>query len=978
MMIPKVKFLFVCVFVLLIGVAPVAFGDWDEGDGHKMHYPQLPKKGGLDIALFSPTSGSIWLADDWQCSRTGPVSDIHFWVSWKEDDVQPIDGFSVRIWSDDPCGPDGYSEPNELLWEREIYADDITVRPMPDDWQGWFEPYWGEWDPCDHTQWAQVNITDINDPFIQEEGKVYWLMIDMWGGGYIGWKQSGSQQFRDDAVYYDGLYWKELYDPETAGESLDLAFVITGDEEGPIVKWAQMPDETTEGIDIRIDSNDFVDRTLADDFECSQPSLITDVHFWGSWKDDIKGDIRKIHLSIHEDIPEGDPCNPTDWSIPGKLLWEKDFFAGDFNEGLYYILPDEEYEWFWDVYYDRTQQRGDQNIWQYDIYIDPCEAFLQLGTPEEPIIYWLDIYVETEDDFGEFGWKTSLDHWNDKAVQKRDDPFWQDLTYPPDHPYAGSWISMAFVITSQEVSLPKPLMAHTKWSQPPVEVDPNSEVPTYCGWDEESHDAVDFGTPLMKVVADDFRCIGSMPVTSIHWWGSFYDWEWWAHGTLPAVVPEKWWIGFWSNVQPPPGADPNYSYPDILLHSITIPAERVDFEEVGSDEYYGYHPYDICYQYNVELEPEEVFWQDDFNEVTDDDIYWISIVAEYNDVCEPYYKWGWKSRPWSWMDDAVTFVLPAKPDPGFATGDPCNIMPIKDLVWQESFDMAFELDTDPNYIKWEQFYTGIRHWPHYEDEKSMDDVSIPENIRGVADDWRCLRRTPVTAISWWGSYIGYSYEACSYGPFMPLPVPPDYFVLTMWSDVPAGSDPCYPFSHPNEPIWEYWAYDYDEVLVGYDKHPHGAPSEPVFRYSVRLPEEEWFKQRDVNSIFWLSVLAVYEVNAPNYDWGWTNHQHMFNDNAVAIYIDLDSGELSWEELYDQTGVSEDMSFMLFTDPNECINCADYNKDDIINFKDYAYFANDWLWTGMAGGYNNSDLDCNGIVDLYDLKIFAEQWLDSCP
>ena len=87
----KSKILFVCVSVLLFG-APVALGDWDPGDGHKMHYAQLPKPGGWDVAFnFSR------LADDWECSETGPVKDIHFWVSWEQDMVSPIGGCSVRI-----------------------------------------------------------------------------------------------------------------------------------------------------------------------------------------------------------------------------------------------------------------------------------------------------------------------------------------------------------------------------------------------------------------------------------------------------------------------------------------------------------------------------------------------------------------------------------------------------------------------------------------------------------------------------------------------------------------------------------------------------------------------------------------------------------------------------------------------------------------------------------------------------------------
>jgi len=139
----------------------------------------------------------------------------------------------------------------------------------------------------------------------------------------------------------------------------------------------------------------------------------------------------------------------------------------------------------------------------------------------------------------------------------------------------------------------------------------------------------------------------------------------------------------------------------------------------------------------------------------------------------------------------------------------------------------------------------------------------------------------------------------------------------------------------------------------------------------------WFHQPDYNEVFWLSVQAVYDFDRPNYDWGWTNHKHVFNDDAVSGHHDAASGEWLWEELYDQTGDSEDMSFVLFTHPNPYYNCPDYNNDGIVNFIDYAYFADDWRWSGPLGGYNNSDLNCDGLVDLYDLAIFVRHWLESC-
>jgi len=948
-------------------------------------------------------------------------------------------------------------------------------------------------------------------------------------------------------------------------------------KDNPAIKWIQLPDATPNGIDIKVTG-----QWLADDFECTSSGLITDVHLFGSWLYDEIGEITNVHLSFHSD----DPCGSGGYSEPNELLWEKDLSRDEFYLTPVMDLPDG--EWWWDPVEGTVIPSGDLTIWRIDIYIDPDEAFIQKGDPCNPVTYWLDVRVDTE--FGEFGWKTRQfpEHYKDDAVFHWGElPFlWKELRYPPDHPYHANSIDMAFVLTGEEWEPPKEPVPHLKWSQPPIEIDPSiSRTPIYCGWDELSYN-MDYEDPcgMWKIVADDFRCLGTMPVSSVHWWGSHIDWN---EPCLPAELPSSWLIGFWSNVPANPDVEPSYSYPNVLLWQIEVDADRVDCEWVGYDQF-PERPPEACFQYYVKLEPEQYFWQADFVTAdAPDDIFWISIIAIYPDLADIPNPWGWKTRPWHWMDDAVTFNLHEPPVPGFSHGGPQNIAPVEDALvggYMESYDVAFELDTEPNWIKWEQAFTGIRDWPHYEDVLSMakrivtvnkweqqpsptlpglhahdwleipggyrqitlaDDwecrggdvtdlhwygnyeldaagaelrgagidyfklsihdcgggvpwclpmeppvlevnvpfplvnetdtglvnnegckiykyeyylpvpflqepgmfywfditavsvdagnpaiwrwqeasrspvflghapaaektestpwrsitwPTIPESysdmafavtseeqapepniVAQVADDWLCERRTPVTAAAWWGSYIDYTYEACQ-GPPASRPVKPDYFLLSIWSDVPAGVDPNMPYSHPNDIIWEYKARDYDEVLVGYDKLPLGSPREPVFRYSVRLPEEEWFWQEDVNTIYWFSVVAVYDQNQPNYDWGWTNHEHEFNDDAVTGYLDPGgtAPEWYWSELYDETGASEDMSFILFTDPNECNRCADYNSDTIVNFIDYAYFADDWRWAGPAGGYNNSDLNCDGLVDFKDLKIFADQWLGSCP
>ena len=65
-----------------------AWADWQPGDGHKMHFPQLPDENGWDVKGCE----GICLADDWECSESGPVTDIHFWGSWKNGEAGQITG----------------------------------------------------------------------------------------------------------------------------------------------------------------------------------------------------------------------------------------------------------------------------------------------------------------------------------------------------------------------------------------------------------------------------------------------------------------------------------------------------------------------------------------------------------------------------------------------------------------------------------------------------------------------------------------------------------------------------------------------------------------------------------------------------------------------------------------------------------------------------------------------------------------------
>ncbi len=209
----------------------------NEPMGHKMHYPQYPDPAGWDV--YMPTLQHIYqIGDDWLCSETGYVEDIHFWVSWKEDIVpQNLDiEFHVKIFSDIPAGENatGYSMPGTILWQRAFAPGSYVYEEVFEHPQGWLNPFVSdaEYALWDHNTCYKVNILNIPDPFIQEAGTVYWLVIAANMSEtlpQIGWKTS-LDHFNDVAVWYNPFTvwgWEILIDPVTQHD-LSLAFVING------------------------------------------------------------------------------------------------------------------------------------------------------------------------------------------------------------------------------------------------------------------------------------------------------------------------------------------------------------------------------------------------------------------------------------------------------------------------------------------------------------------------------------------------------------------------------------------------------------------------------------------------------------------------------------------------------------------------------------------------------------------------------
>ncbi|MDO8630484.1 MAG: hypothetical protein Q7R41_08320, partial [Phycisphaerales bacterium] len=199
-----------------------ASADWQPSDGHKMHYPQLPDEEGWDVNATQPNV----LADDWQCSQTGLITDIHFWGSWRDmdgdgvGDVGTIQNFVISIHDDIPAGVGvPYSRPGNTLREWMVGAQAVSIDPPT--LEAWYDPATGLVVPNDHGAYFQYNIKNLDiivpDPFIQVEGTIYWLNISAIVADPVntqwGWKSS-RDHFQDHAVWSEpGYDWMVMYEP---------------------------------------------------------------------------------------------------------------------------------------------------------------------------------------------------------------------------------------------------------------------------------------------------------------------------------------------------------------------------------------------------------------------------------------------------------------------------------------------------------------------------------------------------------------------------------------------------------------------------------------------------------------------------------------------------------------------------------------------------------------------------------------------
>lgn len=216
-------------------------------------------------------------------------------------------------------------------------------------------------------------------------------------------------------------------------------------EIGEPYKWSQQPDISPNGMDVDATADMGMMMppcVLADDFRCDRTGPLTKINVWGSWKNDYipEGPWAVMFiLTIHGDIPADQ--SPTGYSMPGNILWNYMFFPGQFMVMPYAMGLMEGWYSPQQGFYTPF---GDTQCWLYTFDLTQIEPFVQHGNPDEPVVYWLSVQAipQNPDPNVRFGWKTSVNHWNDKAV-------WS-LNYAPS---MGPWTELYHPMTMEPLDL---------------------------------------------------------------------------------------------------------------------------------------------------------------------------------------------------------------------------------------------------------------------------------------------------------------------------------------------------------------------------------------------------------------------------------------------------------------------------------------------------------------------------------------------
>ena len=884
------------------------FCTWDTDDAHAMHWAQVPdtQATGIDVDLIGSS-----LAEDFRAAQNGPLTEIHFWGSFKDDALPTLGlnslAFEINIYSNKAStSTTTWSQPNKLLWTRQIPQFRYDVSEVTNNIkEGWLEPSTRLYESANHKRTFQYNICldDEDDLFSMTLGTTYWIEVKVTSAMdakcRFGWKTTKrSLQTGGNAVWRNSLYsWTPLKYPEgheSYGKAMDMSLVVVGTalkdyDFGDAPDPTYCTDLASDGARHNIVSTVCLGRTV-DGEKDGQPNAT-------ATGDDTAGTDDEDGVVFLTDLVPGESAAvQVTASVAGALNAWIDWNAdGDWDDADEQIAA------------DRSLAAGVNT--------------LTVSVPGRAV---------AGKTFARFRFSTARGlRYNGLAADGEVEDYQVEIT---------------------EAFSPLPPLDHSKWSQPPIEKDPTAGSPVLCGWGQPAYAAAPalFTTATWYLPADNFRCIGGMPVTSVSWWGSYANWK---GDAAPSVKPASWRIAFWSAAK----ADSRcaFSRPDKLLWVVSATADRVAAEVAGSNEFPKASS-DTVFRYSLDLKSTEYFRQANYVTSTQDRVFWISITAVYSGLPGPQYPWGWLTRPKPWTDGAIAAEF-RRDDirSGFAL-DPTTAQPLANSLLCErldTYDMAFELGTATSYIQWEQGFTDLRDWPYYEDERAMGTAGpaasnkwsqLPDaTSAGVdvdftkdqpttwpaticADDFECSQTGPITTITLWSSWYRdvLSGNAAANATF----------TLSIRQDIPANRSAT-GYSMPGKVLWrktfEKGQFTVEQVQTcneGYYS-PANVTFEPntramLYKYTFKIDSKEAFVQTGTSKspvVYWLTAQSslTHLAGSVATRLGWKCSASHWNDAAVWVKAtepyDGTWNKLTYPKGHSLSGKPMDMAFAIETE-----------------------------------------------------------------
>jgi hypothetical protein len=194
----------------------------------------------------------------------------------------------------------------------------------------------------------------------------------------------------------------------------------------------------------------------ANDWTATTTCNITDIHFWGSWKDDHIGQTGKILIQIFSNDTMSDPGK---FARPDELLWSDVINVNEYTSRLYTTGVQ---GWYDPRGTDTWQANNHVQMWQYNIPV--------LETPFQQVAgqtYWIMISMDFQG--CEWGWKTTnsvagnssvfwdkSDVWGPHCNWYRDPGVswkWTELQTPNGYCYPRNPVDLAFVLTPEPATL---------------------------------------------------------------------------------------------------------------------------------------------------------------------------------------------------------------------------------------------------------------------------------------------------------------------------------------------------------------------------------------------------------------------------------------------------------------------------------------------------------------------------------------------